>query len=113
MLLLLLLLLLLRLIDLVSDCAADAAAVPAAADVVAAAVPDAGQGFIHPFQLYFSCSGGRDSECFTRRFAVGGSGYSNFNGKRSHIVMHAFAADWNDQNPSEGTFTDGRVVHAR
>ena len=36
-----------------------------------------------------------------------------FTGKRSHIAMHAFAADWNDQNPSEGTCTDGRVVHAR
>ena len=62
MLLLLLLLLLLRLIDLVSGCAADAAAVLAAAAAVVAAVPDAGQGFIHPYQLYFPCSGGRDSE---------------------------------------------------
>ena len=29
-----------------------------------------------------------------------------FTGKRSHIAMHAFAADWNEQNPSEGTCTD-------
>ena len=75
MLLLLLLLLLLRLIDLVSGCAADAAVLAAAAAVVAA-VPDAGQGFIHPYQLYFPCSGGRHSESFTICFAVGGSGYS-------------------------------------
>ena len=42
-----------RLIDLVADCAADAAAVPAAVAVVVAAVPDAGRGLIHPYQLYF------------------------------------------------------------
>ena len=57
----------LRLIDLVADCAAEAAAVPAVLVVGVAAVPDAGRGLIHPYQLYFPCSGGRDSEarcCF-------------------------------------------------
>ena len=51
----------LLLTDIVADRAAVAAAVPVV-DAAVAAVADAGQGLIHPYKLYFPCSGGRDSE---------------------------------------------------
>ena len=85
--------------DIVADRAAVAAAVPAVDAAAVAAVADAGQGLIHPYKLYFPCSGGRDSEA-SCLLSESSTFVALGNARKKFIARIRCCLQWNSGNSS-------------